>query len=183
MRRRDLVKMAGGTLLNGALLGGGAALLGGRTAFATPTLRRITLVNTHTGDAFNDVYWRAGVYSPDAMAAIEHVLRDHRSGEAHAMDPSLLDHLSDLKTHLGASGPYRVISGYRSPASNAALHANSSGVAPRSLHMEGRAIDIRLDGVDLVRLRDAAIELGRGGVGFYASSDFVHIDTGRVRHW
>jgi len=117
------------------------------------------------------------------MAAINHVMRDHRSGETHAIDPRLLDQLHTLKGLVSASSPFQIISGYRSPATNAALHANSSGVASRSLHMDGRAIDIRVGAVDLSRLRDAALGMRAGGVGYYAASDFIHVDTGRVRSW
>lgn len=194
MNRRNVLKFAGRALLNGALVGGmGSALLlpaNATTSDSAPAVaaaaidaRRLSFVNTHTGDAFNDAYWEAGEYVADAMAAIEQVMRDHRSGEVHAIDPRLLDQLHVLKGDLGASAPYQIISGYRSPATNAALAAQSSGVATRSLHMQGRAIDVRIAGVDLPRLRDAAIARQAGGVGFYAASNFVHLDTGRVRRW
>lgn len=173
-----------------ALVRGGAALaamagLGGVPAWATPQPgpRTLSFVNLHTGDTFSDCYYEAGAYVPDALQAIAHVMRDHRTGDVHAIDPALLDTLVDLKARLGASAPYQIISGYRSPASNAAMHARSSGVAARSLHMDGRAIDVRLRGVALADLRDAALGLARGGVGYYPTSDFVHIDTGRVRRW
>jgi uncharacterized protein YcbK (DUF882 family) len=117
------------------------------------------------------------------MAAINHVMRDHRSGESHAIDPRLLDQLHQLKGLVSASAPFQIISGYRSPITNAALRENSSGVASRSLHMDGRAIDIRVGGVDLARLRDAAIGMAAGGVGYYEASNFIHVDTGRVRRW
>ena len=175
MNRRDLLKVAGaGTLLLST------------PAWATapvPDVRRLSLVNTHTGDAFADAYFERGAYVPDAMAAINHVMRDHRSNETHAIDPHLLDQLVDLRGAVGANAPYQIISGYRSPATNAALHEASAGVATRSLHMDGRAIDIRIRGVELTNLRDAAIRLQRGGVGYYQASDFVHVDTGRVRRW
>jgi uncharacterized protein YcbK (DUF882 family) len=186
MNRRDLVKGAGGALFNAALIGGVSAAL---PAAATPLAgvgseaRRLSFINTHTGDTFSDAYWEHGAYVSDAMAAINHVMRDHRSGEAHAIDPRLLDQLHDLKSLVDAAAPYQIISGYRSPATNAALHENSSGVATRSLHMDGRAIDIRVRGVALPRLRDAALDLRAGGVGYYPASDFIHVDTGRVRRW
>lgn len=177
MNRRHALRLACGTLVGGSL----ASIA---PAWATaPSVRRLSLVNTHTGDAFADAYWEAGNYVPDALSAINHVMRDHRSGDVHAIDPRLLDQLTDLRAQVGAAAPYQIISGYRSPASNAAMHAASSGVASRSLHMDGRAIDIRIRGVDLTRLRDAAIAMGRGGVGYYPDSDFVHVDTGRVRRW
>jgi uncharacterized protein YcbK (DUF882 family) len=143
----------------------------------------LSFVNTHTGDTFADAYWESGNYIPDAMAAINNVMRDHRSGEVHEIDPRLLDQLHTLKAQVGGAAPYQIISGYRSPATNAALHAASDGVATRSLHMDGRAIDIRMGGVALPRLRDAAIAMQAGGVGYYEASDFIHLDTGRVRRW
>jgi uncharacterized protein YcbK (DUF882 family) len=191
MDRRTLLKAAGGTLLNGALVGGtGAAMLMPANATtpaapqraATPA-RLLSFVNTHTGDTFADAYWENGDYVPDAMAAINHVMRDHRSGETHGIDPRLLDQLHQLRGEVSARSPFQIISGYRSPATNAALHNNSSGVATRSLHMDGRAIDIRVSGVDTTRLRDAALAMRAGGVGYYQASDFIHIDTGRARSW
>jgi uncharacterized protein YcbK (DUF882 family) len=179
-------------LLNGALVGGGAAALilpANATTLTSPTTaratdaRRLSFVNTHTGDTFADAYWENGTYVPDAMAAINHVMRDHRSGEAHAIDPRLLDQLHTLRGVVETQTPYQIISGYRSPATNAQLHEASGGVATRSLHMDGRAIDIRVRGVDTARLRDAALGMSAGGVGYYEASDFIHIDTGRVRRW
>jgi uncharacterized protein YcbK (DUF882 family) len=99
------------------------------------------------------------------------------------MDTGLFDLLHQLSGRLETSGPFQIISGYRSPATNAALHARSSGVAKHSLHMEGMATDIRVPGVELGRLRAAALDIGRGGVGYYPQSNFVHVDTGRVRRW
>ncbi|QGZ94754.1 DUF882 domain-containing protein [Terricaulis silvestris] len=192
MNRRNLLQFAGGTLLNGALVGGGAAALilpanattlTGPPATRAAEARRLAFVNTHTGDTFADAYWEAGNYVPDAMAAINHVMRDHRSSEAHEIDPRLLDQLHALRGAVETQTPYQIISGYRSPVTNAALHEGSSGVATRSLHMEGRAIDIRIRGVDTARLRDAALDMAAGGVGYYQASDFIHVDTGRVRRW
>lgn len=190
MRRRDVLKFAAGAALNGALVGGMAAAIVAPAraspvpaAMPAPRVRRLSLINTHTGDTFSDAYQVNGVVVPDAVNAITHVMRDHRSGEAHAIDPRLLDLLADLREDLGASAPYQIISGYRSPRTNAALHAASSGVATRSLHMDGRAIDVRVRGVALSNLRDAALAKARGGVGYYEASDFVHVDTGRVRRW
>ena len=145
--------------------------------------RTLAFVNTHTGERFADAYFENGAYVSDAMQAINRVMRDHRSNEVHAIDPRLLDQLSDLRGVVGARQPYQIISGYRSPATNSMLHERSSGVAAHSLHMDGRAIDIRVGGIGLTQLRDAAIGMRRGGVGFYPASDFVHVDTGRVRRW
>jgi uncharacterized protein YcbK (DUF882 family) len=186
MNRRNFLQAAGGAAFNAALVGGlGANMLvpAYATTPAASWARQLAFVNTHTGDTFSDAYWENGNYVPDAMAAINHVMRDHRSGEVHAIDPRLLDQLHGLKALVSASAPFQIISGYRSPATNAALHEQSNGVATRSLHMDGRAIDVRIGGVDLSRLRDAAIGMQAGGVGYYQASDFIHVDTGRVRRW
>lgn len=145
--------------------------------------RRLFLHNLHTGDRVDTVYWADGRYIDGALAEARHALRDWRNGQQHPMDADLFDLFHDLRERLEVVGPFQIISGYRSPATNAALHARSSGVASRSLHMDGKATDIRVQGVDLRRLRDAAQSLGRGGVGFYPVSGFVHVDTGRVRRW
>jgi uncharacterized protein YcbK (DUF882 family) len=192
MNRRDILKFAGGTLLGGALAGGGAAamLMPANASTLTPApparaveARRLSFVNTHTGDTFADAYWENGTYVAGAMAAINHVMRDHRSDETHEIDPRLLDQLHTLRGLVETQTPYQIISGYRSPATNARLHNASNGVATRSLHMQGRAIDIRVRGIDTARLRDAALGMGAGGVGYYQASDFIHVDTGRVRRW
>ncbi|MCA3712031.1 MAG: DUF882 domain-containing protein [Phenylobacterium sp.] len=168
-------------LLAGALGLATPSLIAGGASAAAP--RRLSLLNLHTGEKLAATYFEAGRYLPDALAALNHVLRDHRTGEAYAMAPGLLDLVAVLAGRFGASDAVQVISGYRSPASNAALHARSGGVATRSLHMQGMAMDIRIPGVALASLRDAALALGRGGVGFYPASDFVHVDVGRVRRW
>lgn len=180
MDRRAVLRMAGGALVAGAA---NSMLAFGASATALAEPRRVSLFNLHTGDRFSDAYWRQGNYIPDAMAAIQHVMRDFRSNQTHDIDARLLDQLHQLNSLVGAAEPYQIISGYRSPTTNAMLHANSDGVAAHSLHMDGRAIDIRMAGVDLPRLRDAALSLRAGGVGFYQASDFIHVDTGRVRRW
>lgn len=168
-----------------ALIGGGAALGAGSTALAFPEadVRRLEFSNLHTGERLSVAYWERGAYVPDALSAVNHVLRDFRTGDVHPIEPKLLDVLVAVSGKVGRQSPLQVISGYRSPATNAALHAASDGVATHSLHMEGKAIDIRIAGVDLSRLRDAGLSLGLGGVGYYPSSDFVHMDVGRVRRW
>jgi uncharacterized protein YcbK (DUF882 family) len=143
----------------------------------------LALHNLHTGESLSIVYRENGACVPDSLALLDHLLRDHRSGEAHPIDPALFDQLVELREATGGSRPFEVISGYRSPATNAWLRANGGGVAQRSLHLEGRAIDVRLPGVPTHRLRDAALALARGGVGYYPAPDFVHLDTGRVRRW
>lgn len=170
-------------LLRGAIGLVGTAAVGGPALAAATAPRSLSLVNLHTGEALKAVYWEAGHYVPDALAALNRVLRDHRTGEVHTMAPGLLDLVAALRQRLDTNETVQIISGYRSPKSNAALHAHSDGVATRSLHMKGEAMDIRIAGVDLTRLRDAALDMKRGGVGFYPGSNFVHVDVGRVRRW
>jgi uncharacterized protein YcbK (DUF882 family) len=130
-----------------------------------------------------DTYWANGHYIPGAMAQLRHVLRDHRTNTQHDIDPALMDLLVALRGRLQSSERFEVISGFRSQATNDMLCETSSGVARHSMHPRGKAIDIRLPGRDLRRVRDAALKLKRGGVGYYHDSDFVHVDTGPVRHW
>jgi uncharacterized protein YcbK (DUF882 family) len=145
--------------------------------------RRLHLLNLHTGEQADLVYWAEGGYVPESLTAIDRVLRDHRTNEVAAIDPGLLDLLHRVNSTVGASGKFEVISGYRSPVSNQMLQTSSTGVAKRSLHMEGKAIDVRLPGVVLDDLRRAALALQGGGVGYYPDSNFVHLDVGRVRTW
>ncbi len=152
-------------------------------ALAISSTRRLMFDNLHTGEVLDVAYWINGAYADEALAAVNHVLRDHRTGEAHVIAPTLLDLLSALSVRLETAPRFGVISGYRSPATNALLHEHSGQVASGSLHMKGMAIDIRLDGLDMARVRDAAQSLALGGVGYYPTSNFVHIDVGRVRHW
>ncbi len=148
-----------------------------------PPVRSLALYNLHTGEQTNAIYWEGGQYIDVALGNINHVLRDHRSGEIAAVDPSLLDLLYNLQQKVQGRGPFHVISGYRSPTTNEKLRKNSKGVARKSLHMQGRAIDIRLPGSELNTLRQAALSLKAGGVGYYPKSNFIHVDTGRVRFW
>ena len=168
-------------LLAGALGLAAPALLAKGALASAP--RQLSLVNLHTGEKLAATYFEGGRYVPDALAALDRVLRDHRTGKVHPMAPGLLDLVAGLASQVGRPDAVQVISGYRSSASNAALHANSSGVATRSLHMRGMAMDIRIPGVSLARLRDTALALGRGGVGYYPGSYFVHVDVGKVRQW
>jgi uncharacterized protein YcbK (DUF882 family) len=145
--------------------------------------RSLTLVNTHTGESLGARYFEAGQYAVGALDKLSRLLRDHRTGEMHRIDPQLFDVLHHLAAQADQEPRFEVISGYRSPATNGSLHARSKGVASRSLHMEGRAIDVRLARAPCTQLRDLAMRLGGGGVGYYKKSDFVHLDTGRVRFW
>ncbi|RLA21784.1 MAG: Twin-arginine translocation pathway signal [Gammaproteobacteria bacterium] len=150
---------------------------------SVPVVKDLRLHNLHTEEKISLSYFEQGQYISDALRDISYLLRDHRTGDVLAMDPGLIDLLYDLKGVLGTEQPLQVISGYRSPKTNAALHKNSSGVASKSLHMQGKAIDICIEGVDTRDIQKAAISLARGGVGYYPRSNFVHIDTGRVRAW
>lgn len=145
--------------------------------------RALNLLNTHTGECFAGTYWADGGYVPGALGEISKVLRDHRTGDRHDMDVRLLDLLTALRSTLDTHEPFNVISGYRSPKTNRILAASSHGVARRSLHMAGQAMDIRVPGRDLRLVQRAALALKQGGVGYYPASDFVHVDVGRVRRW
>jgi uncharacterized protein YcbK (DUF882 family) len=180
LARRELLR-------TGLAAAAGAAALG----HAIPALaladakgaRRLGFKHLHTGEALDVAYWENGAYVPDALASVNHVLRDWRTNQVHAIEPKLLDLLTALQTKLGKTERFEVICGYRSPATNAMLHERSGEVATHSLHLVGQAIDIHLPGVELASLRDAAQSLQLGGVGYYPESDFVHVDIGRVRHW
>ncbi len=150
---------------------------------AAPAPRALRFDHLHTGERLNVEYFNAGDYVPDALAAVDHLLRDFRTEDVGHIDPTLLDLLYRLTLSTRTAKPFQIISGYRSPATNAMLHARSSGVATRSLHMTGQAIDIRLADVPLGALRQASLSLRGGGVGLYPKSNFVHVDTGRVRAW
>ena len=145
--------------------------------------RKLTFLNLHTNERVQATYWADGDYLSEGLLAIQNVLRDHRTGESYPIDRELLNMLQHLQHKMDTQREFHVISGYRSPQTNARLSANSSGVAKRSLHMYGMAIDIRLPGHALADLHDAALALNAGGVGYYPRSNFIHIDTGRVRQW
>lgn len=140
--------------------------------------------HTHTGERLDVIYRIGDQYIPEALDRLDHFLRDHRTGDIHHYDPRLFDLLNDLMTSVGrAAAELHVICGYRTPWSNEFLRTHTFGVAQHSLHMQAEAIDIRLPGVKTSVLRDAALALHRGGVGYYAKSDFIHVDVGRVRRW
>jgi uncharacterized protein YcbK (DUF882 family) len=162
--------VASGTLLRVPLL-------------AAPGERVLTFFNTHTEERLTAVYFSAGAHDPAVLEQLNAVLRDHRSGEIGHMDPALFDLLHEVAQLAGAEPAFDVISGFRSVSSNEMLRARGGGVSQTSLHLQGKAIDVRLRGVECAQLRDLARGLKRGGVGFYPKSDFVHLDTGRVRSW
>ena len=188
LERRALLPMGAAALLTNAAglallnTGASAAPLAG-PATAAPGVRQLSLQALHTGESLKLDYCIDGCYEAGAVSAINHILRDFRTNETHPIDINLLDLLHDLSTKLESKAPFQVISGYRSPLTNARLHQKSSGVAAKSLHMSGMAIDIRVAGRSLQNLHDAALGLRRGGVGYYPTSDFVHIDVGRLRKW
>lgn len=158
--------------------------LAGASAGRMVGARFLELLNLHTNEIVSVAFRDATGYIASALSQLNHLLRDHRTGERHEIDPALFDQLNDLALAAGREPRFEIISGYRSPATNEKLRkTGGGGVAKRSLHMEGRALDIRLKGCDCARLRDLAIEAKRGGVGYYKRSNFVHIDTGRVRFW
>jgi len=179
-----------GTPRRQLLYAGAAGLLWlalGRAARAESSLhRRLRLLHAHTGERAEIIYFDGEQHVPGALAEASRLLRDHRTGEVHPIDPGVLDIAWSLARAAGRpSAELEIVSGYRSPRTNAMLRGASphSGVSSRSLHLTGRALDFRLPGFDTVRLRDLALDLGRGGVGLYRESDFVHVDTGRVRSW
>ena len=172
--------------LRGVLIGVPAAVaLGGpgRAFASTLETRSLELVNTHTAESLKADYFLGGSYCEQSLFALNHLLRDFRTGDVAPIDPQLFDLLHGVAALAGKEPRFEVISGFRSPATNAMLNERSNGVAKRSLHMEGRAIDVRLTGYRTDQLRDLALSMQAGGVGFYRKSDFVHLDTGRVRAW
>jgi uncharacterized protein YcbK (DUF882 family) len=158
----------------------------GRAAHPSPREYRLRFYHTHTNERLDIVYRRGESYLPEALATLDRYLRDHRTGDIHHFDPHLFDLLYDLTASLNdPAGEIDVICGYRTPWSNEFLRTRSAdtGVAVHSLHMQAEAIDIRLPGIATTAVRDAALRLQRGGVGYYRDSNFVHVDVGRVRRW
>lgn len=174
-RRRFLTLSAGAAL----------ALVAGPALAAPPASgeRRLAFVNLHTGESLNATYWQDGHYVAEELAAINHLLRDYRVGTVGNMAPQLLDMLYVMQQKIALSQPFQVISGYRSPKTNAMLNRTTSGVAKQSRHMLGQAIDVRLPDNGLKHLLQAAYELRAGGVGYYPKSDFIHLDIGPYRTW
>jgi uncharacterized protein YcbK (DUF882 family) len=145
---------------------------------------RLRLFNTHTNERLDIVFRRGESYLPDAITKLDYFLRDHRTGDVRHYDPRLYDILEELTAAVGhPDGEIDIICGYRSPWTNEFLRAHTSGVAKNSLHIQAEAIDLRMPGVNTLQLRAAALSLHRGGVGYYPHSDFIHVDTGRVRQW
>ena len=145
--------------------------------------KTLSFEHTHTGEKLKLTYFERGNYIKGALQEINYLLRDFRTDDIHPIDTALLDQLFDLKQTLGVNKPFHIISGYRSPFTNAQLHKHSHGVANHSFHMQGRAIDIRVEGVSSKRIRNAALNMAQGGVGYYPRNNFVHLDSGRFRTW
>ena len=164
-------------------LAGFAALLAPALPAAAAAARILALRSLHTGEFVRATYWAAGRYVRDGLIEINWLLRDHRSNTVHPIDRRLLDVLDTLRDRLETREAFEIISGYRSPATNAKLVATTGGVASKSLHVAGMAVDLRVPGRPLAAVRDAAKSLGAGGVGFYPESNFIHVDVGRVRYW
>lgn len=162
---------------------GAAGATGADSARGAAAERWVELRNIHTNEVLRTHFEDAHGFLPAALAKLQHLLRDYRTGEEHEMDPRLYVQLSELAAAAGVPPIYEVISGYRSPATNAMLHSTGHAVSEHSLHMQGRAIDVRLRGYNLAALRDLALAARRGGVGYYPRSNFIHVDTGRVRQW
>jgi uncharacterized protein YcbK (DUF882 family) len=154
-----------------------------RASIAAPHERSLRFYNTHTGETLRTMFWAEGQFIPEALQDINRLLRDHRNDKVAAMDPELMLLLERVSAQFSNNEVIHVISGYRSPETNRKLAEASGGVAKHSMHLEGKAIDVRIPGRDLERLHQAALALKGGGVGYYPSSQFVHLDTGRVRHW
>jgi uncharacterized protein YcbK (DUF882 family) len=177
--RREFLKLSAGALAAGMLPLPALAA----TLKSVDAKRTLDLFNTHTRETLKVCYFDGSGYRPEALDRIDYILRDYRADEILPIDPLLLDQLFALKTRIQPRTPFHVISGYRTPATNAMLRRSTTGVARTSMHTKGRAIDIRLPGYSTRRLRKLSIALKAGGVGFYPKSDFVHLDTGKVRTW
>ena len=145
--------------------------------------KSLSFRHLHTDEKLQVVFWKDGVYDRAGLAKLNHLLRDFRTGDVYPINPNLFSLLHDIRRKLGSDGTIEIISAYRSPATNSMLARLSDGVANNSLHMQGKAIDIRLEGTSLSKLQRTALALGHGGVGYYPSSQFVHLDVGRVRRW
>ncbi len=173
--RRHLLKSALGASLAGLLMPVKHAL--------GMDEKHLSFYHTHTGKKLDVTFARGGKFIDSALKEVNEFLSDFRTGDAVEIDPELLNLIYDIRESLGSKGRFEVISAYRSPKTNEMLRGKSKGVARNSQHLKGKAIDVRLDDVELPKLRDAALAQKRGGVGYYAKSNFVHIDTGRVRRW
>lgn len=176
--RRRVLKLGAGIVATG-----GFAILSASPSLGATGERALSFRHLHTGETLNVTYWADGHHIPDALAEVNHLLRDFRTNEVQPIDTRLLDLLHRVRLSLETSEPFQIISGYRSPATNSRLANNSAGVARRSLHLSGMAVDVRVPGRPLRTLHKAAVAQKSGGVGMYPKSNFVHMDVGRVRYW
>jgi uncharacterized protein YcbK (DUF882 family) len=167
----------------GFICGAATAMWSSAAPADTANVRSVSFVHTHTGEKLTAAYWKDGEYQTEVLQQVNHLLRDFRTNEVHVIDPVLLDVLFELRTKVGSERAFHVISAYRSPKTNEMLRRSSNGVAEHSMHMLGKAIDVRLESFPTARLAEVARSLRRGGVGYYQASDFVHVDTGRARYW
>lgn len=179
--RRSFMKVMAGAFVMGLMPH--RLLAGTRQPIYKGKERLLDLYNLHTGESLKAVYCVDGGYVPDVLNEVNYLFRDYRAGEIKPISTRLLDVLYGMKHRLETDGPFHIISGYRTPKTNALLRKRSKGVAKKSLHMEGKAVDIRLPGCELKALRRAAIQMKMGGVGYYPKSCFVHVDVGEVRYW
>jgi uncharacterized protein YcbK (DUF882 family) len=177
--RRDFLKLSANAIAASLLPIPAMAATGNNTALQ----RKISFFNTHTGESIDICYFEKGVYCLNGLSRINYILRDHRTKEVQPIDLGLVETLYAVKSKIRSKKPIHIISGYRSPATNAMLHKTSNGVAQTSYHTKGKAVDIRIPGCSSRRLRDVCISLQSGGVGYYGNSNFVHLDTGPVRVW
>lgn len=194
--RRDFLRM-GITAVVGTATLGATSILAAEDAEAAETVRRSEILagefgggprtlafrNTHTGEELTTTFWKGGSYEQAALDEINYILRDFRTGDVHPINRGLLNVLSVLKQKMNSSEPVNIISGYRSPRTNAGLRSRSEGVARRSFHLRGMAIDLRLPGRSTAGIAHTARQMSVGGVGYYDNSDFVHVDVGPVRTW
>jgi uncharacterized protein YcbK (DUF882 family) len=172
------------TVLGAAVAAASGVITAPAFAFSrVSVVRSLSFYNLHTDESIHAAYWADGVYLNDGVVQIEHLLRDFRTDTVHPIDRRLFDLLSLLRQKLSTDAPIQVISGYRSPQTNAMLEHETDGVSANSLHMEGEALDLRVPGRSLSLVHEAALDLRAGGVGYYPHSDFVHVDVGRVRRW
>ncbi|HEY2663225.1 MAG TPA: DUF882 domain-containing protein [Candidatus Binataceae bacterium] len=177
--RRELLRL--GALSAASLTVPSLAAAGLRIPYPPP--RSLSIYNLHTDEKLSVVYWEGGRYLPEALAQIDYIMRDYRANAIKPIKRGLLDLLVRIKAALDTHSPFNLISGYRTPETNAMLHSRNEGVAPHSLHIEAMAADIAVPGLSLATLHSVAVALGGGGVGYYPRSDFVHVDIGKIRYW
>lgn len=183
--RRTVLKTGLLTMATGLISSLATPAIAASKMQSTSATYKIAFRNAHTGESFNGVYRIGNKYLPHAFTQINHVLRDFRTGNEHPIDPHTIDIIYNVRNKMKTSQPLEILSGYRSPQTNAMLREAGphTGVALNSLHMVGQALDIRMDNYSTKHIRDLAMNLRAGGVGYYPASDFVHVDSGKIRHW